>query len=152
MIQKLFILLVVGLSVSCTTKQPADTGLSQDEQRIRAVIFSVDSKIWGDYGRANKADYTMFTQTEYNNRLSNLNAPRAQEMKKLLPSFSTKEITAHPGTFVFCGYSPVLKIAFCDDAACQGVEFFERQTSSRIIEQWNRMLPKIQCVAEKTGN
>lgn len=145
MIQKLFILLIFGLSVSCATKQPVDTGLSQDEQRIRAVIFSVDSKIWGDYGRANRADYTAFNETEYNNRLSSLNAPRAQEMRELLPSFSSKDITAYPGTFVFCGYSPELKIAFCDDAACQGVEFFEKQSTPQIVKTWKSQLPKKQC-------
>ena len=145
MIQKLFILLFTTISISCVTTQPINTELSQDEQRIRAVIFSVDSKIWGDYGRASKADYTAFSETEYNNRLSKLNAPRAQEMRDILPSFSIREISAHPGTFVFCGYSPDLRIAFCDDAACQGVEFFERQDDPKIVETWKIHLPKTKC-------
>lgn len=149
MIQRTLILILTSLTIACATKPSADLPLSQEDQRVRAVIFSVDSKIWGDYGRKNKGEYSNFTEADYNKQLAKLNAPRAQEMRELLLLFTTKEFTGYPGTYVFCGFSPHLGIAFCDDAACQGTEFFDRQTSSQTIVQWKKQLPKNNCSKEQ---
>lgn len=145
MIKRISILILISLTLACATKPTEDLPLSQEDQRIRAVIFSVDSKIWGDYGRKHNGEYSNFTETDHNKQLAKLNAPRAQEMRDLMPLFSTKEFTGYPGTFVFCGFAPRLGIAFCDDAACQGTEFFSRRTSSQIIDQWKKQLPKSSC-------
>lgn len=142
---QIFLLISIFAVLSCTTSPKKFGDLTQDEQRIKAVIMSLDNKISGSYGKDANGEFTKFNQEAYNTYLSKLRASRAQEMRDLIPQFEVKEFSSSDHGFQFCGYSSKLNIAFCDDTLCQAVEYFEKADSPKVIEQWKKELPLKSC-------
>ena len=119
--------------------------LSPEDNRIKETIAIVNSRIHTNYGKANKGKFTQFNQEAYEKNLKPLTSAQAKNMQDLYPIFKTKEFRANSKTFVFCGFSERLGIAFCDDAACPGTEFFERTTSASALTKWLEQLPLKSC-------
>ena len=143
----IYSLLVLVFLVSCSTTSKKAGELSQEDQRIKAVIFSVDSKIYGSYGKENKGDFSKFSEVSHTSYLNESKSPRFAEMRDILPLFDKKEFIPSTETYLLCGYSSKLNIAFCDDAACQGTEYFEKTNNPKIIETWKQQLPLKQCIS-----
>ncbi|WP_413578564.1 hypothetical protein ACLVWU_08505 [Bdellovibrio sp. HCB290] len=145
------------LTVSCAQKevvveQPQEQTLaqekpplSQDDQNIRGVLLSVNAKIRGEYSKANKRNFTKFNEETYVAYLNKHNNERYKAMKKHLPEFENRDIKGFAETYVFCGYSTQHQLAFCDDANCVGVEFFDKANSPAILDFWKQQLPKMNC-------
>lgn len=126
---------------SCATK-PTPDSFSTNEQELRSNISFVNLKIWGDYPKDNYSD---FSEKFYYEKLLNYTNKPATQLRASLKDFDLPIFVAALDAFAICAYSPKLGIAFCDDAHCTGVEYFERAKSPAAIEKWKEELPLSSC-------
>lgn len=136
---KLFIVgILVLISTGCATYKNSTTGLNQDQLNALNNISIVNATIWGKYG-LEKDDYLHFSEEDYV-RLNTGKSTSATQSREFYTSLSSKEITPSKLSFVLCGYSQSLKLAFCDDAACDGVEeAVTTSSASKISELRSRI-------------
>lgn len=143
-----YVLLIISVAfVACSSKPKPPLPLSPEDERIRTVIGIVNSKIHAEYGNMHKNKFAKFDATSYQALLNKNKSAQAQQLRELLPLFEIQEFTATPKTFIFCGFAPKLSIAFCDDAACPGAEFYERSNSAAVLVEKGRVgLPLKKCL------
>ncbi|GEM_PF-2582203 len=133
--KNVFLIIALSLVVSCASKPVENAPLSQEDKRVSRVISSTNSNIWGQYSLKNKNDLTKFDQTKYEELLTKGKSRTAEEYRHLYEEFEVKEFTIHPNTFILCGYSSKLKLAFCDDAACETTEQIIQADSQNILPE-----------------
>lgn len=138
--KNIVLFLSVLIWIGCASKSVENTPLSQEDKRISRLISSTNSNIWGEYGSKNKKDFSKFDQSKYEELLAKGKSRTAEDMRVIFKMFEVKEFTTYPKTFVFCGYSSKLKIAFCDDAACEGTEEIMITTNSKITSELQRKI------------
>ncbi len=148
--KKLFSILIISLAFGCASKPKGPTPLSTEDLRIKTMISDVNTKILKDTvknnkDKKNKGTFTSFTETTYQAQLKKSKGPSAKELSTILPLFKTKEFIGSKNTYVFCGFSERLRIAFCDDALCSETEFFAITENANIIQKWKTQLPLKTC-------
>lgn len=146
--KKMFVLVpIFTLIAGCAFFQRKEQvlPLSPEDLKIKDAIGNTNSKIYGNYGKSHKGNFNKFTQTAYENSLEKLTSAKAKNMQDLYIIFKTKEFSSTKKTYIFCGFSERLGLAFCDDAACPGTEFFERTSSADVLATWKAQLPVKSC-------
>lgn len=131
--KNLFLILFISISIGCASKVIENAPLSQEDKRISRLISSTNSNIWGLHGNKNNNDFTAFDQKTYEELLAKGKSRTAAEFRTVYGMFEPKEFSIYPQTFVLCAYSSKLKLAFCDDAACEGLEQIIRTNSNKNI-------------------
>jgi hypothetical protein len=132
----------------CSSAPKKFAELTPDELKIKSTVSNVDGKVFAQYAKEHGQNLSDFSQDIYMDYLNRSKADHAQEVKDLLPSFDVKQFFALKDTFLFCAYSSKLELAFCDDAACQGTEYFAKAESVKALDAWKEELPLKACVPE----
>lgn len=135
-------------AIGCATSSKQSLPLSQEDKRIASDFNTTNTIIYGKYGRKNKRNYSKFNESDYQSLLKEGKSDPERNVKDMLSLFTTREFIPYEKTFVLCAFSPRLKIAFCDDAACEPVEFFERSDSADVMNTWKKELPLKACPSQ----
>jgi len=137
-----FVFVMAAIITGCSTLTKTT---SQNQEYLQNLIDIEDYRIRGTYGTENDFDISKINLAEYNKYQLQSQADPAKALRELLKEFDHQELTAYNNTFVFCGYSSKLQIAFCDDARCSKTDYFEKASSPKILETWKTKLPLNQC-------
>ncbi|MFV8250486.1 hypothetical protein [Bdellovibrio bacteriovorus] len=134
-------------TIGCATPPKQPLVLSPEEKRIASDFNTTNTIIYAKYARKNKKDLSKFTETSYLKLLKEGKSDPERNVADMMSLFTTREFIPYGKTFVLCAFSPRLKIAFCDDAACEPVEFFERSDSAEMLTTWKKELPLKACAS-----
>lgn len=135
----LFLVFIVFQLGSCTTNPKINkVGL----ERFAYSFASVNPSIAANHLTAT-GSFKNFGLTDYKSYLNNMNDDLAKDVKENLQIFSIIEISEIRNGYVICIFSTDLKIGFCDNSKCSGLE--EKQVGSP--DQFKNITKKLKDIS-----
>jgi len=128
------------LLVGCASNRPSD--FDQEDKRLLRSIGTTNGQVLGTYGTDKSSDFSKFTEKDYLAITGKGDSLSRKTFREDYTSLEAKEIVPYPNTFVMCGFSPKLQLAFCDDASCEGVEHRMRTRSRESIKDLKAQILK----------
>ncbi|MGE0631192.1 MAG: hypothetical protein AB7O96_02200 [Pseudobdellovibrionaceae bacterium] len=158
---RVIVILTILLSIGCATTSPLlplknpDAGTAEPNPDFNYDNFlnnldSTNRKIRADLLLNPKMGKKLTTVNlaVYSEKLESYKSTIPNELKNDLKYFEIQTVQGHAKTFVMCGFSQTLKLSFCDDSKCMGIEK-KLQGSENKVSELAVDLPSKNCISDK---